>query len=71
MNVQVVHVLREGGKGRMSSLIHMLATDLSVLDSRIELRKCCSLMLRFCACLSKVSSTSESVQVVPDRMDTS
>lgn len=44
MNVQVVHVLREGGKGRMSSLIHMLATDLSVLDSRIELKKCCSLM---------------------------
>lgn len=51
MNVQVVHVLREGGKGRMSSLIHMLATDLSVLDSRIELRKCCSLMLEvLCLC---------------------
>lgn len=35
----------------MSSLIHMLATDLSVLDSRIELRKCCSLMLEvLCLC---------------------
>lgn len=33
----------------MSSLIHMLATDLSVLDSRIELRNCCSLMLEGCA----------------------
>lgn len=56
MNVQVVHVLREGGKGRMSSLIHMLATDLSVLDSRIELRKFCSLMLKV-LCLCQMSST--------------
>lgn len=59
MKVQVVHVLREGGKGRMSSLIHMLATDLSVLDSRIEPRKCRSLMLEV-LCLCKLSSTSKS-----------
>lgn len=45
----------------MSSLIHMLATDLSVLDSRIELRKCCSLMLEV-LCRCKMYSTSKSLK---------
>lgn len=58
MNVQVVHVFREGGKGRMSSLIHMFATDLSVLDRRIELRKCLSLMVEEVLCLCEMCSTS-------------
>lgn len=64
MNVQVVQILREGGKGRMSSLIHMLATDLSVLDSRIELRKCCSLILEVLF-LRKMSSASKSPKWYP------
>lgn len=42
----------------MSSLIHKLATDLSVLDSRIELRRFCSLMSEV-LCLCKTSSTSK------------
>lgn len=48
----------------MSSLIHMLATDLSVLDSRIELRKFCSLMLEV-LCLCKMSPTSKSPKWYP------
>lgn len=48
----------------MSSLIHMLATDLSVLDSRIELRKCCSLILEVLF-LRKMSSASKSPKWYP------
>lgn len=48
----------------MSSLIQILATDLSVLDSRIELRKFCSLMLEV-LCLCKMSCTSKSAKWSP------